>query len=42
MPMTRSRGNPAASNATWHMASSGFETTMMIASGEAFDDLLGD
>jgi hypothetical protein len=34
MPITRSFGNPAASNATWHMASSGLETTMMTASGD--------
>ena len=34
MPITRSRGNPDASIATWHIASSGFVTTMRIASGE--------
>ena len=34
IPMTRSRGKPAASNATWHIASSGLETTMMTAFGD--------
>ena len=34
MPKTRSRGQPEAALATWHMASSGFETTIRIASGE--------
>ena len=34
MPKTRSRGQPDAVLATWHMASSGFETTMRIASGD--------
>ena len=34
MPITRSRGNPAASKATWHIASSGLETTTTIASGD--------
>ena len=33
MPMTRSRGKPDVCIATWHIASSGFVTTMMIASG---------
>ena len=36
MPMTRSRGKSAAANATWHMASSGFETTTRIASGDCW------
>ena len=31
-----------SSSATWHIASSGLVTTMMIASGERSDDLLGD
>ena len=35
MPMTRSGGKPEASSATWHIASSGLVTTMMMASGEA-------
>ena len=34
MPMTRSRGKPEACIATWHIASSGFETTTMIDFGE--------
>ena len=34
MPTTRSRGQPETLRATWHIASSGFETTMMIASGD--------
>ena len=33
MPMTRSFGQPETFFATWHIASSGFETTMRIASG---------
>ena len=33
MPMTRSRGKPEARIATWHIASRGLVTTMMIASG---------
>ena len=33
MPNTRSRGQPVAARATWHMASSGFETITRIASG---------
>ena len=36
MPITRSRGKPDASSATWHIASSGLVTTMRIASGECF------
>jgi hypothetical protein len=35
MPITRSRGQPETFLATWHIASSGFETTMMIASGDS-------
>ena len=42
MPKTRSRGQPETSFATWHIASSGFETTIRIASGDAADHLLGD
>ena len=34
MPKTRSFGQPEAVLATWHIASSGFESTMMIASGD--------
>ena len=34
MPNTRSRGQPVAARATWHIASSGFETTTRIASGD--------
>ena len=33
IPITRSRGKPDASMATWHMTSSGFETMTMMASG---------
>ena len=33
MPKTRSFGQPETFFATWHIASSGFETTMRIASG---------
>ena len=36
MPMTRLRGKPVTSLATHAMTSSGFETTMTIASGEHF------
>ena len=32
-PNTRSFGNPETFFATWHIASSGLETTMRIASG---------
>jgi hypothetical protein len=35
IPSTRSRGQPDAVLATWHIASSGFETTIRIASGDA-------
>ena len=42
MPTTRWRGNPETSSATWHIASSGLVTAMMIASGERSRDLLGD
>jgi hypothetical protein len=35
MPNTRSRGQPDTVFATWHIASSGFETTMTTASGDA-------
>ena len=35
IPKTRSRGRPETFFATWHIASSGFETTTMIASGDA-------
>ena len=34
MPSTRSRGNPDAVSATWHIASSGLVTMIRIASGE--------
>ena len=34
MPTMRSGGKPEAVSATWHIASSGFVTTTMIASGE--------
>ena len=34
MPTTRSFGNFETALATWHIASSGFETTTMIAFGE--------
>ena len=34
MPTTRSFGNPETAFATWHIASSGFETTTMTAFGE--------
>jgi len=34
MPNTRSFGHPETFFATWHIASSGFETTIRIASGE--------
>ena len=34
MPITRSRGKPASADATWHIASSGFVTTIRIDSGE--------
>ena len=34
MPTTRSFGNFETAFATWHIASSGFETTTMIAFGE--------
>ena len=33
MPKTRSFGNPETFFATWHIASSGFDTTMITASG---------
>jgi hypothetical protein len=33
MPKTRSFGHPETFFATWHIASSGFETTIRIASG---------
>ena len=36
MPKTRSFGQPVAARATWHIASSGFETTIRIASGDCF------
>ena len=35
IPNTRSFGQPEALFATWHIASSGFETMIRIASGEA-------
>ena len=35
MPITRSRGHPETRSATWHIASSGFDTTISTASGEA-------
>ena len=34
IPKTRSFGQPETLFATWHIASSGFETTIRIASGE--------
>ena len=34
MPITRSRGKPDSSKATWHIASSGLVTTIRIVSGE--------
>ena len=34
MPKTRSRGQPETFFATWHIASSGFETTIRTASGD--------
>ena len=34
IPKTRSLGQPETFLATWHMASSGFETTIRIASGD--------
>jgi len=34
IPMTRSRGRPETLFATWHIASRGFETTMMTAPGD--------
>jgi hypothetical protein len=34
MPKTRFLGHPETFFATWHMASSGLETTIKIASGE--------
>ena len=48
MPTTRWRGKPETSSVTWHIASSGLVTQMMIESGErcatslrhALDDLL--
>ena len=36
MPNTRSFGSLETAFATWHIASSGFETTMTIALGERF------
>ena len=39
MPTTRSFGNRETAFATWHIASSGFETTTRTAFGRAFDDL---
>ena len=36
MPRTRSRGKPETRRATSHIASSGFETTTMMQSGERF------
>ena len=37
IPNTRSLGKPDAFFATWHIASSGFETMIRIASGESGD-----
>ena len=42
MPSTRSRGQPETFLATWHIASSGLETIMRIASGERSDRLARD
>ena len=39
MPTTRRFQKPETSSATWHMASSGLETTTMIASGESLTAL---
>ena len=39
MPITRSRGKPLTSRATWTIASSGLVTTMMNAPGECFAGL---
>ena len=36
MPMTRCFGKPERRSATWHIASSGFETMMRTESGEYF------
>ena len=41
MPTTRSCGSFETALATWHIASSGFETTTMTALRERRDDLLG-
>ena len=41
IPKTRSFGQPETFFATWHIASSGFETTIRIASGRGGDHLLG-
>ena len=42
IPNTRSRGQPETFLATWHIASSGFETTIRIASGLCSIAALGD
>ena len=42
MPKTRSLGKPETSFATWHIASSGLETTIRIGVGRALDGLAGD
>ena len=42
MPSTRSRGNPDAAIATWHIASSGLVTMIRIASGECGGGRLDD
>ena len=41
MPMTRSRGKPLASSATWHIASKGFATIDQDGVGRVLDDLFG-
>ena len=38
IPSTRSRGKPEACMATWHIASSGFVTTISTASGDCAAD----
>jgi hypothetical protein len=36
IPITLSLGKPLASRATWHIASNGLATTMIVHSGEFF------
>ena len=42
IPKTRSLGKPETFLATWHIASSGFETTITIGVGAGAQRLLGD